>query len=61
VFTDELTERIAREPIGFKVLVQVADDDDIVDDSTVMNWRIPRGISYRENLESNHSRAQGCI
>jgi hypothetical protein len=31
---DELTERIAREPIGFQVLVQVADEDDIVDDST---------------------------
>ena len=34
---DELTERIARGPIGFQVLVQVANDSDIVDDATV-HW-----------------------
>jgi catalase len=34
---DELTERIATEPIGFQVLVQVANDDDIVDDCTI-HW-----------------------
>jgi catalase len=34
---NELTERIAREPIGFQVQVQVANDDDIVDDATV-HW-----------------------
>ena len=34
---DELTERIARGPIGFQVLVQVASDNDIVDDATV-HW-----------------------
>jgi len=34
---DELTERIARGPIGFQVLVQVANDNDIVDDATV-HW-----------------------
>jgi len=34
---DELAERIAREPIGFQVLVQVANDDDIVDDATI-HW-----------------------
>jgi len=34
---DELTERIARGPIGFQVLVQVANGNDIVDDATV-HW-----------------------
>jgi len=34
---DELTERIARGPISFQILVQVADDNDIVDDATV-HW-----------------------
>ena len=34
---DELTERIARAPISFQILVQVANDNDIVDDATV-HW-----------------------
>jgi catalase len=34
---DELAERIARGPISFQILVQVADDTDIVDDATV-HW-----------------------
>jgi catalase len=34
---DELTERIKRGPIGFQILVQVANDNDIVDDATV-HW-----------------------
>jgi catalase len=34
---DELTERIARGPISFQILVQVASDNDIVDDATV-HW-----------------------
>ena len=34
---DELTERIARGPISFQILVQVANDTDIVDDVTV-HW-----------------------
>jgi catalase len=34
---DELTERIASGPISFQVLVQVANDTDIVDDATV-HW-----------------------
>jgi catalase len=34
---DELTERIARGPIGFQIFVQVANDTDIVDDATV-HW-----------------------
>lgn len=40
---DELTERIAREPIGFQVLVQVANDDDIVDDCTI-HWPEDRPV-----------------
>ena len=34
---DELKERIARGPVGFQILVQVANDDDIVDDATI-HW-----------------------
>ncbi len=34
---DELTARIAKGPIGFQILVQVANPDDIVDDATV-HW-----------------------
>jgi catalase len=34
---DELTERITRDPISFQILVQVANDNDIVDDATV-HW-----------------------
>ena len=34
---DELTERIAKGPISFQILVQVANDNDIVDDATV-HW-----------------------
>lgn len=34
---DELAERIVRGPIGFQILVQVANDKDIVDDATV-HW-----------------------
>jgi catalase len=32
---DELNERIAKAPIGFRILVQVADGSDVVDDATV--------------------------
>jgi len=34
---DELTERIKKGPIGFQILVQVANDNDIVNDATV-HW-----------------------
>ena len=34
---DELTARIARGPVGFQVLAQVASEDDVVDDATV-HW-----------------------
>jgi catalase len=34
---DELNERIANGPLGFQILAQVANDDDVVDDATV-HW-----------------------
>jgi catalase len=34
---DELTERIAKGPIGFQILVQLANDNDIVNDATI-HW-----------------------
>jgi catalase len=34
---DELSERIAQGPIGFQILVQVADDGDAIDDATI-HW-----------------------
>jgi catalase len=34
---DELSERIAQGPIGFRILVQVADDGDAIDDATI-HW-----------------------
>jgi len=34
---EELRERITREPVRFRILVQLADDGDVVDDSTV-HW-----------------------
>jgi catalase len=40
---DELTERIARGPITFRVTVQVADDQDIVDDATI-HWPEERRV-----------------
>ena len=40
---DELTERIARGPIGFQIFVQVANDTDIVDDATV-HWPAERPL-----------------
>jgi len=40
---DELTERIARAPISFQILVQVANDNDIVDDATV-HWPAERPL-----------------
>jgi catalase len=40
---EELTERIASGPISFQVLVQVANDDDVVDDATV-HWAEDRPL-----------------
>jgi catalase len=40
---DELSERITREPIKFRVLVQLADESDVVDDATV-HWPADRPL-----------------
>ncbi|HEY6376061.1 MAG TPA: catalase, partial [Edaphobacter sp.] len=40
---DELTERLAKGPIKFKILVQVAEDGDVVDDVTV-HWPAERKV-----------------
>jgi catalase len=40
---DELTERIATGPISFQLLVQVANEDDIVDDATI-HWPADRPL-----------------
>jgi catalase len=40
---DELTERIAKSPISFQLLVQIANHDDIVDDATV-HWPEDRSL-----------------
>jgi catalase len=40
---DELAERIARGPVSFQILVQVADDTDMVDDATV-HWPEERSL-----------------
>ncbi len=41
---DELNERIAKGPIAFRVLVQLADGEDVVDDATV-HWPEERTVS----------------
>jgi len=40
---DELTERITREPIKFRILVQLADESDTIDDATV-HWPADRPL-----------------
>jgi len=40
---DELTQRIAREPIRFDIQVQIADANDIVDDATI-HWPSSRQV-----------------
>jgi len=62
---DELTERIAREPIGFQILVQVANDEDIVDDCT-SHWPEDRplinlGQVILSNPVANDAREQKKI
>jgi catalase len=42
---DELTERIAREPIRFDIRVQVAEGSDIVDDATI-HWPADRPLIH---------------
>lgn len=40
---DELSERITREPIKFRILAQLADESDVVDDATV-HWPADRPL-----------------
>jgi catalase len=40
---DELPQRLAKGPIGFKILVQVAEDGDVVNDNTV-HWPAERKV-----------------
>jgi catalase len=40
---DDLTERLEKEPIGFKVMVQLAEDGDVVNDATIQ-WPAGRKV-----------------
>jgi catalase len=63
---DEIKERVAKEPVRFRVAVQLAEDGDTVDDATI---RWPEGrpekafgeISLREIAEDNASEQQQII
>jgi catalase len=63
---DEIKERVAREPVRFRVAVQLAEDGDIVDDATV-RWPGDRPqlvlgeISLREITPNNASEQQHII
>ncbi len=61
---DELQERIAKEPIRFRVMVQLAERDDTVDDATI-HWPADRTVLDLGMLEltapvadSNHEQKQ---
>jgi len=47
---DELSQRIAKGPIRFDVHVQIADENDIVDDATI-HWPAERAIVYFGAIE----------
>jgi catalase len=63
---DEIKDRVAREPVRFRVAVQLAEDGDIVDDATV-RWpeERPQGafgeISLREIAPNNAGEQQQII
>jgi catalase len=63
---DEIKERVAREPVRFRVAVQLAEDGDIVDDPTV-RWPEDRPqlafgeISLREITPNNAGAQQQII
>ena len=40
---DDLTERLEKEPIGFKLMVQLAEDGDVVNDATI-HWPAGRKV-----------------
>lgn len=46
---DELTERIAKEPISFQIMVQLATEGDVVDDATI-HWPEDRPQVWLGNL-----------
>jgi catalase len=47
---DEVTQRIARGPIRFKIQVQIAKDTDIVDDATI-HWPADRALVHLGDVE----------
>ena len=63
---DEIKERVAKEPVRFRVAVQLAEDGDVTDDATV-RWpeaRPQRGfgeISLREIVSNNANQQQHII
>ena len=63
---DEIKERLAKEPVRFHIVVQVAEDGDIVDDATV-RWPEDRPqlmfgeISLKEITPNNASEQQQII
>ena len=63
---DEIRERVAKEPVKFRVVVQMAEDVDTVDDATV-RWPEERPqsafgeISLREIAPNNASEQQHII
>jgi catalase len=63
---DEIKERVAKEPVRFRVVVQLAEDGDIVDDATI-RWPEERPqqafgeISLREIAADNASEQQQII
>jgi catalase len=63
---DEIKERVAREPVRFRVAVQLADDQDTIDDATV-RWPEERPqhafgeINLREVVPNNAGEQQHII
>ncbi len=63
---DEIKERVAKEPVRFRVVVQLAEDGDIIDDATV-RWPEERPqvafgeISLREIAPNNAGEQQHII
>ncbi len=62
---DELTERLAKNPVGFQISVQVASENDVVDDATV-HWPddrpiVPFGKLSLTTLVADNAREQKQI
>ena len=63
---DEIKDRVAREPVGFHIAIQLAENDDIVDDATV-RWPEDRPqltfgeISLQQIAPNNESEQQHII